>query len=802
MAFGEIDKVFLCALTAAALASASCGATSTVAELNLTADVTIDVAAGSTTDVERVTGGAYTITKTGGGVVRFGFMQNKSARLVVAGGHEEFYVPDASTLLGDASLHMDANDMNNDGYVELVNGTNFITRWYQSSSHPESAVYARHDDYAPAYRADPANRKPFVRKSYQNGLDVVDFGSLQTTNNVDASGRGLGHGAAMVLTSAVDGLRDVFLIGGFTEDVKTFSVDWPTSKNGMTSAGFVGGGWSAFWPGLFSDAPAEDYPPLVNYWQHSTYSYQSVHGTIWVNDTSYTGADSYLNAKIILPDGLNFINFRLVDPSGTEPERTAIERFARWGNMTFGGSRIGEVVAFTRRLTDDERRRMENHLRSKWFAQSFADVSIAPSGDIEKTTGGTAWCSGFSTTPDITISAGTLVVNPLANSGTWIHLDASQIDVSNLDTVNGKKVIDTWHDADGGSHYASHSTRAPSWRADPANRKPFISSGWASNNLNVVDFGYPQNPGVVDGSGNGVGYGAGMEFDTTCNTIREALMVVCDYEEIKTILDSYPNAVQSASMFLGGTRLTTYFGRYSIQAGKMPIILNPWQNFAKPVTTNQNGVAVDGELKAKGSEVRLTPGMHLVHFRALADMQANGIGMDYANANYGNFGGVRIGEMLVYEREVDDALRTRITKTLMAKWLGREPHLYEAGRVAVEGGSTLEIPYAGLSATELVMGEGTVDAMTVRPQSMTLKTLSGSIDGELDLGDDGGTLTFDDSGMVSGNMQSARVLAASSVVGSVRRWSAVGTSGRRYRCTAGEGGLYCSVPAGMILIFK
>ena len=95
MAFGEIGKVFLCALTAAALASASCGATSTVAELNLTADVTIDVAAGSTTDVERVTGGAYTITKTGGGVVRFGFMQNKAAKLVVAGGHEEFYVPDA-----------------------------------------------------------------------------------------------------------------------------------------------------------------------------------------------------------------------------------------------------------------------------------------------------------------------------------------------------------------------------------------------------------------------------------------------------------------------------------------------------------------------------------------------------------------------------------------------------------------------------------------------------------------------------------------------------------------------------------
>ena len=234
----------------------------------------------------------------------------------------------------------------------------------------------------------------------------------------------------------------------------------------------------------------------------------------------------------------------------------------------------------------------------------------------------------------------------------------------------------------------------------------------------------------------------------------------------------------------------------------MPIILNPWQNFAKPVTTNQNGVAVDGELKAKGSEVRLTPGMHLVHFMAFEDMQANGIGMDYANANYGNFGGVRIGEMLVYESEIDDVLRTRITKALMAKWLGREPYVYEAGRVAVDGGAVLDIPYAGLSAEELVMGEGTVDAMTVKPRSMTLRAMSGSIDGELDLGDEGGTLTFDDSAMVSGDLRSARVLAASSVVGSVRRWSAMGTSGRRYRCTVGEDGLYCSVPDGLTLIFR
>ena len=106
----------VCGVTlVAALASGVCRAeNATIAELNLVQDVTINVASGSNTDVERVTGGAFTITKTGGGVVRFGFIQDTKAKLVISGGHEEFYVPDASELLDEADLHFDANDMHND----------------------------------------------------------------------------------------------------------------------------------------------------------------------------------------------------------------------------------------------------------------------------------------------------------------------------------------------------------------------------------------------------------------------------------------------------------------------------------------------------------------------------------------------------------------------------------------------------------------------------------------------------------------------------------------------------------------
>lgn len=791
----RLRRMRVIAVAAALLAGAGRAALTTVAELDLVDDVTINVAAGATTDVERVIGGAYTITKTGAGVVRFGFLQNSSARLVVRGGREEFYVPDASNLLAEAALHMDANNMHNGEYTETLNGTNFVTRWYQSS-HPGRALYAVHDDYAPSYRADPANRRPFVRKSYQNGLDVVDFGALQTTNNVDASGVGLGYGAAMVLTAETNCLRDVYLIGGFTEDVKSFRTDWPTSKNGMSSAGIIGsGGGGAFMPGLFSDASDGGYPPLVNFWQGNTYAYQSVNGQIYVNDDMTTGLQ-----KTILPDGISFINFRLVEPSQSDPvERTALFRFARYGNRTFGGARIGEVAAFTRSLTAAERSKVENHLRSKWFAQRFARVDILPDGPVQKTTDGTAYCPGFTNTPDIAVSAGTVVVDPLARSGAWIHLDASQIDADGLAVVNGKRVLDTWPDADGGLHYATHNAIAPSWRSDPANRKPFLSSGWASNNLHVVDFGYPQNPGIVDGNGQGVGYGAAMVFDTACTTIREALMVVGDYEEAKTVLANYPNAAHSTSMFLGGTRLSRRFGRHIFENNVMPLVINPWQAFAKSVTTNASGIAVNGEQMAVGTGVRLDPGMHLLNFRALEDMQADGIGMDFGNVNYANFGGVRIGEMLVFESELDDVLRSRMTATLMAKWKGAEPLVYAAGRVSVEGGATLDIPYASLSANELVLGSGIVKAVSVRPRTMVLRDLFGAIEGNLDMGEAGGSVTFDDSSFSLGDPEPVRLVTASSLSGEARRWRGFGATGRRYRCSVGADGLYCSAVGGLVL---
>ena len=778
----------------------------TIEELNLTADYTINVPTGATTDVERVTGGAYTITKTGGGVVRFGFVQNKAAKLAVEEGQYFYYIPDATELLAAASLHMDANDMNNADYSQMIDGTNFITRWYSSSVN-DGEIYASHDTYAPAYRNDADKRLPFVRKAYLNGLDIVDFGSLQTPNNVDSAGNGIGHGAAMVLSERIDHVRDLFFIGGHTEDVANFKANYPSSKDGMTSAGIIGSGeWNAFWPGLFSDAPAVGNPPLINRWQTKSV-YQSINGQIYVNDDVFTGSSTH----IFTPGGVNYFNFRLVDPSpDDQTERSAVYRFARWSDKTFGGARIGEVVVFIRCLNDSEHRKIENYLRSKWFKPHFARVTMNNTERLEKCSPGTAYNPGFSTAPDILVTDGSLVIDPLSCVGCWIRLDASQIDESKCATVGDKTVIDAWTDAAGGPHRALHSTRVPTWRKNPENRKPFLSSCWASNDLKVVDFGYPQNPNVVDAAGNGIGYGAGMEFDALCSTIREVLIVAGDYEETKTILEDYPVLAgkynQSMSMFIGATTsgLDNYFGRYNFENGKMPIVINPWQSYTKPVTTNANGVTVDGVTYSVGSSVRLTPGLHLMNFRALDNMSANGIGMHYANENYGNFGGVRIGELMIFETELSGEMRSRVTKTLMNKWLNRPPHVYACGTVEVTADGRLSVPYAAVSAERLVLG-GTLSAVSISPAVIEPISAAAAVAGKLDL-PASGEVVLDRSlypGAEAGDV--VRVVAADSLAGDPSLWTVSGSLSERFaiKLIAGEDGLYAELAkCGFTLIVR
>ena len=207
----------------AAVALALCAATSvfgettTVDDLNLTADATVNVAAGSTQNVVRLTGGAYTLTKTGGGTLNIYWTSNENARVVVEEGTvalPRYAKPTA--VFAKAHFHVDASDPST-MVTECVNGTNFVVRWDDADGR---TCYATNCPSKQIGRTNPQNRRAFLRSCFQNGLPVVDFGTLASKAYTNAQGVALGYGAAMEWSEPmVKTFREGFTVFCDTEDV-------------------------------------------------------------------------------------------------------------------------------------------------------------------------------------------------------------------------------------------------------------------------------------------------------------------------------------------------------------------------------------------------------------------------------------------------------------------------------------------------------------------------------------------------------------------------------------------------------
>ena len=780
-------------MSLAALCTAVNAGAETINELNLVCDTNITVAAGATTDVARVSGGAYTITKSGPGVIRFGFIKNTAAKLVVAGGGFGFYRPPVPAAASSAFLHVDANVLDPE-YVTTVNGTNFVDRWTDASGGPH---YAYHLSTAVGTWRTGAN-KPYTTKNFQNGLDVMDFGYFQDAKVVDSSGNPLGYGAAMGFDDWCRGVRDVYAVTSYREEMLTVKTEFgstsPTPLIGAAEA------W-AFQP--FELRTDGNYPTLINYWQAPTWQVQL--GEVYYNDTykQGTATGNSLNSAgaQFVPAGMFYLNVRPTDyeTAGHTAEKALCNSFARDRSISFGGQRIGEFLVFTTRLSDTDHDAMENYLRAKWFPQAFASVTVSSASRIENSGGGDMLIRSVPDGSDISVTKGSIEINALKNVGAWIHLDASRLDGSTVSEENGRSVVTKWADADGGSHYASHDTTVQTWRADPENRKPFLTAGLA-NGLNVIDFGYPQDAGITNGTtGAGTGYGAAMKFDSTCSTIRETIVVAADRPELPEVKSAYPKS-GNASPYIGGARTgSVNFYRHALESGRFPVILNPWQAITKPIWGYENGMTVDGVACGTGKSVRVDDNLHIVNFRMTADGGATGLASDHG----GSYGGVRIGEVMVFESELDDDTRTHITNSLAAKWTGGTLRI-SCGSVEVAEGASLSVPWVDVSAESLAIG-GTVTARSIAPAALSVVSASAAVEGALDLSAPG-TINVSAAAFPSAAAgDTVRIVAAGEMRGAPKAWTASGDFAALYsvRFSAGADGLYMSLrDPGLLMIFR
>jgi hypothetical protein len=101
----------------------------------------------------------------------------------------------------------------------------------------------------------------------------------------------------------------------------------------------------------------------------------------------------------------------------------------------------------------------------------------------------------------------------------------------------------------------------------------------------------------------------------------------------------------------------------------------------------------------------------------------------------GVFGGLMIGEVLMFKSHLTDRFRMRISGALCSKWCG-SANDWAYGSLRVASGAMLNHPYADLVPETLELA-GKLSAVSVRPKSLKIVGTAGEIDGELKLTEGG-----------------------------------------------------------------
>ena len=342
-------------------------ATTTVEELSLDADRTVDVAAGATQNVVRLTGGAYTLTKTGLGTLNIYWTSNESARVVVEAGTltlRPYPRPDA--VFAKAHFHVDASDPAT-MVTECVNGTNFVVRWNDADGR---TCYATNCPSKKIGRTNPQDRRAFLRSRFQNGLPVVDFGSLASKAYTNAQGVALGYGAAMEWSEPMTKtFREGFSVFSDTEDV-------------YDAARAAIGGYPAAPFASFQFIANYRHPlPGAQFYENVTYSLPLGRGTNILDLAKVMGPkDGYDNKPELGFHILNGITTSAyIDISGQDKyyvDAFAAERCTNNDEPSFGGHRLGEFAAFAEYLTQAERDAISIYLKTKWFPRKFASIEV------------------------------------------------------------------------------------------------------------------------------------------------------------------------------------------------------------------------------------------------------------------------------------------------------------------------------------------------------------------------------------------------------------------------------------------
>ena len=313
-----------------------------VQNLVVTSPSTIEVADGDVVRVAKVTATAK-LTKTGGGTLVVG-AESDTANVEIQEGavQKEANPPDVSELCelaeGDA-LHLDANATNRIDLLPGYESENRMTCWN------DLKMRNRAHQFAVSSGTENLNKHPTLAVAAFNGKNVVDFGPYGASS---ASG-------FLTLEKAVDSVRSVYLVIG--------------------SAGNGGNPLGTFQ----KDGDA------TTYWGNGDFSRTRFDSAITADTPWFSAANANVKSGTLYINGVEK-PMAATPPSGgyelVEVHLPAAATFSELGRScgwySYGGFTLGELVAYSRPLTEREKIATRNYLLKKWFNKSDGELTPLP----------------------------------------------------------------------------------------------------------------------------------------------------------------------------------------------------------------------------------------------------------------------------------------------------------------------------------------------------------------------------------------------------------------------------------------
>ena len=408
-----------------------------------------------------------------------------------------------------------------------------------------------------------------------------------------------------------------------------------------------------------------------------------------------------------------------------------------WGT---GGLRLGEIAIYRRVLTEQELRDGSAYLMRKWLKRTapgyaapapsakadIQSVAMTSSAEIRVPSGtariGTVTADGstivktgagtlevcHATAEAISVQGGALVKVPAPDvssacelaAGPALHLDVTDADSMHVTEVNGERRVYEWYTSgDKSAVLATIPHRMSDDAAKYNNYKyaPYLSSAVTLNGHETLDFG----PFTVDAGGRA------LSLSRSLDAVRSAYIVWAPRDDSRGVYFG-------CSKGCGDTNGELYdFLRSSTETAAQLVYDNGTSDHVRKGDIYVNGV------KSVATMVP-TPGeFMLAEFHPTCPAHISGIGTDRDVQRFA--GGIRVAEVVVYERALSDREKIATRNYLMRKWFNAEPQELppteadelEVYEIAVDGASTVggasDIAVRRLNGSGELVKEGTGD---------------------------------------------------------------------------------------------